>query len=277
MKILFSLSCFLAGWAAAVPAQDTLRGWSVSAGYTYERLLEGYVFVKGVNTAADTLSFGQDLNINSWHHVFLGVKKTFGNRLELILSAERFFYASTAGSEKDIYHNDLVLDGRAGVSTGGSRVWRGLLLLEGPVSRQSAPLRLSWSAGVLYDHMIFKLRGQITNSGNPLNFREDFNDQFVPSLVFGGKLEWNPRHSARSRFILGTFGSFIPSRVVNRLTGSKFEYTSINAALGYRHEAGRFFIHPKITARHMYSQNDNGRHVFKATNGGVQVEGGVRF
>jgi hypothetical protein len=258
-------------------AQEKKGNWSVSLGYTFEPLIDGYVYVKEINSVADSLSFNEDLNVSRWHNVSVKVKKTFKSKSSLSLSFEKFFYASTNKLDKNIYYNDLVINGRAGITVSNSYIYRGLLLFEDPVTKWDAKLRLSYLVGLLYDNIIFHISGQVINEGDSVNFRENFNDQVIPSLVLGGKAEWSICQSAHSRITLETFGTYIPSRLMNRLTGATFEYTAINGALGYTYDTGKFFISPKITGRHMHSRNDEERHIFRTTNGGVNLEIGFRF
>ena len=257
--------------------QENRRSWSTSIGYTYEPYIDGYVFVKEINSAADSLSFKEDLNVSRWHNVALKVSKTFKNYSSLSLSVERFFYSSTNKLNRNIYHNDLVLDGQAGVSTKGSYIMRGLLLFEDPITKYDAKFRISYAAGLMYDHIIFKFKGVIINDGDSSNFRENFNDQVIPSLVLGGKVEWNLCNSSRSLISLESFGTYIPYGIMNQLTGSKFEYTAINGSLGYKYDTGKFFIYPKIVGRHLHSRNDADMHVFRSNDGGINLELGIRF
>jgi len=90
--------------------------WSASLGYTYDFLVEGYVYVKEVNSMADSLSFNEDLNLSNWHNAAIELKYNFKNDAALSLSVERFFFTATNRVNKNLYYNDLVIDGSAGIS-----------------------------------------------------------------------------------------------------------------------------------------------------------------
>jgi len=258
-------------------AQEKKGSWAVSLGYAFEPLIDGYVYVQEIGSIADSLSFNEDLNVSRWHNLAVKVRKSFRSNSSISLSFEKFFYASTNTLNRNIYYNELVINGRAGISVNESYIYRGLLLFEDPVTKWESKIRLSYMAGLLYDNIIFHISGQVINNGDSVNFHENFNDQVIPSLVLGGKAEWRISRSTHSRITLESFGSYIPSRLMNRLTGARFEYTAINAALGYIYDNGKYFFSPKITARHMHSRNDEERHIFRTTNGGISLEIGYRF
>lgn len=275
MKKLLTLLFCIAGLHSF--AQETKGTWAVSAGYIFEPLIDGYVYVQELGTAADSLSFNEDLGVSRWHNVSLKVRRTFKNHSSISISAERFFYSATKKTNRNIYFNELVINGRAGITVDDSYINRGLLMFEDPITKWDAKLRISYMAGLMYDNIIFHISGQVINDGDSTNFKENFNDQIIPSLVLGGKLEWGICNSTKSRLTLESFGTYIPSSLMNTLTGAKFEYTAINAGLGYTYDTGKFFVSPKITVRHLHSRNDENRHIFRTSNGGVGVEVGFRF
>src|SRR6186713_2248556 len=85
--------------------------WTASLGYTYDFFVKGYVYVKEVNSIADSLSFNEELNLSHWHNGAVELKYTFKNDAALSLSFERFFFTATNTVKKNLYYNDLVIDG----------------------------------------------------------------------------------------------------------------------------------------------------------------------
>src|SRR5436190_7136523 len=116
---------------------------TTSLGYTYDFFVDGYVYIKEVNSIADSLSFNEDLNLSHWHNAAVDLKYTFKSDVSLSLSVERFFFTASNKEFKNIYYNDLVIDGSAGISIKDTRMYRGMLLFEFPVTRRSSCIRVA--------------------------------------------------------------------------------------------------------------------------------------
>lgn len=276
MKKLLCLLLLISIHARAQEVNDTpeRKGyWTASVGYTYDFLVDGYVYVKEVNSAADSLSFNQDLNISHWHNASIKLKYTFKNDAGLTFSVERFFFTETHSVKKNLYYNELVINGNAGITLKDSRVYRGMLLFEKPVTRRSSPIRASLEAGLMYDYIHLKIKGQIINEGDSLNFKEDFNDQVIPAPVLGAKAEWFIGSGDRSVISLEAKGTY-----VNKwLEIYHYEHTAVNVELGYRYNTRCFFVSPKLVFRHMHSREDESKHVFDISTLGANMEVGFKF
>src|SRR6187455_2301311 len=107
MKKLLCLLILTSSYAYSQEQTETpeRKGyWTASAGYTYDFLVDGYVFVRDVNSVADSLSFNQDMNLSHWHNLAVELKYTFKNDASLSLSVERFFFTDTHKVNKNIYY-----------------------------------------------------------------------------------------------------------------------------------------------------------------------------
>jgi hypothetical protein len=260
-------------------SQDTTKSqerkgyWTASMGYTYDFFVDGYVYVKEVNSIADSLSFNEDLNVSHWHNAALKIKYTFKNDASLGLSVERFIFTATNRVRENIYYNDLVINGSAGISIKGTNMYRGMLLFEKPVTRRGSCIKASLEGGLMYDYIHFEITGQIINEGDSLNFKEDFNDQVIPAPVLGAKAEWMLGSGDRSIISLEAKGTYVSQW----LEIYKYEHTAINAELGYRYNTRCFFISPKLVYRHLHSREDENNHVFDITSLGANLEVGFKF
>jgi len=270
LLMLFSLTAF-AQDENVVPERKGY--WSASLGYTYDFLVEGYVYVKEVNSVADSLSFNQDLNLSHWHNAALKLKYTFKNDAGLTFSVERFFFTETHKVKENIYYNDLVINGSAGISLKETQMYRGMLLFEKPVTRRGSCIRASLEGGLMYDYIHLKITGQIINEGDSLNFKEDFNDQVIPAPVLGAKGEWFIGSGDRSIIVLEAKGTYVSQW----LEIYNYEHTAVNVELGYRYNARCFFISPKLIYRHLHSREDESQHVFDISTLGANMEVGVKF
>jgi hypothetical protein len=247
--------------------------WTASMGYTYDFFVDGYVYVKEVNSIADSLSFNEDLNFSHWHNAALELKYTFKNDASLSLSVEKFIFTATNRIKENIYYNDLVINGKAGISIKGTNMYRGVLLFEKPVTHRGSCVRASLEGGIMYDYIHFEITGQIINEGDSLNFKEDFNDQVIPAPVLGAKAEWLIGSGDRSIISLAAKGTYVSQW----LEIYKYEHTAFNAELGYKYNARCFFISPKLVFRHLHSREDDSNHVFDITSLGANVEVGFKF
>lgn len=276
MKKLLCLLLFTSLYAYSQDEAETpvRKGyWTTSFGYTYDFFVDGYVFVKEVNSIADSLSFNEDLNQSHWHNAAVELRYTFKNDASLALSVERFFFTATHRVNKNIYYNDLVINGSAGITIKDTRMYRGMLIFEKPLTRHSSCIRAAVEAGLMYDYIHFEIKGQIINEGDSLNFKEDFNDQVIPAPVLGAKLEWFIGDGDRSAILLEAKGTYVSQW----LEIYKYEHTAFNAELGYRFNTKCFFISPKLVFRHLHSREDESAHIFDITTLGANMELGFKF
>ena len=277
LVMLISINTFAQEESATAPSDSVKperKGyWSTSLGYTYDFFVDGYVYVKEVNSIADSLSFNEDLNLSHWHNAALDVKYTFKNDAALSLSVERFFFTATNRVKKNIYYNDLIINGSAGISIKGTRMYRGTLLFEKPVTKRGSCIKASIEAGLMYDYIHFEIAGQIINEGDSLNFKEDFNDQVIPAPVLGAKAEWFLGSGDRSAITLEAKGTYVSQW----LEIYKYEHTAFNAELGYRFSSRCFFVSPKLVFRHLHSREDESQHIFDITTLGANMEVGFKF
>ena len=276
MKKLLCLFIFASthSFAQEESAPAERRGfWSASVGYTYDFYVDGYVYVKEVHSAADSLSFNEDLNLSHWHNAALKLKYTFKNESALSLSFERFFFTSEHQIDKNLYYNDLVIDGSAGITIKDTRMYRGMLLYEKPVTRRGSSVKATLLGGLMYDYIHFKISGQIINEGDSLNFKEDFNDQVIPAPVLGARVEWFPCNGDRSSIFLEVKGTYVSQW----LQIFKYEHTAFNSEIGYRYSTRSFFVSPKLVFRHLHSREDEILHEFNITTMGGSMEVGFKF
>jgi len=264
----------MAAYSQDSTASSERKGyWTTSLGYTYDFFVDGYVYVKEVHTIADSLSFNEDLNLSHWHNAALELRYTFKNDASLALSFERFLFTATNRENKNIYYNDLVIDGSAGISIKDTRMYRGMLLFEMPVTRRSSCIRVAPEIGLMYDYIHFKITGNIINEGDSVNLKEDFNDQVIPAPVLGVKTEWFIGSGDRSVILLEARGTYVNQW----LEFFKYEHTAFNAELGYRYNTKCFFISPKLVYRHIHSREDESAHIFDITSLGANMEVGFKF
>jgi hypothetical protein len=277
--LMKKLLCFLMfaslhGYSQDEQSAPERKGyWTASLGYTYDFLVDGYVYVKEVNSIADSLSFNEELNLSHWHNAALELKYTFKNDASLGLSVERFFFTATNRVNENLYYNNLVIDGSAGISIKNTRMYRGSLIFEKPVTRRGSCVKASIQAGLMYDYIHFEINGQIINEGDSLNFKEDFNDQVIPAPVLGAKVEWFPGSGDRSVIFLEGKGTYVSQW----LEIFKYEHTAFTAEAGYRYNAKCFFLSPKLVFRHLHSREDESNHVFDITTLGASLEMGFKF
>src|SRR5687768_18616646 len=70
----------LHGYAQDIDVAQERKGyWSTSLGYTYDFFVDGFVYVKEVQSVADSLSFNEDLNLTHWHNAAVEIRRTFKN------------------------------------------------------------------------------------------------------------------------------------------------------------------------------------------------------
>jgi hypothetical protein len=260
-------------------AQDAVKGhWKIEAGFDYSICVGGYVQVREFDFEGTHLSLINDLGMSSMNTLSLQAAREFRNGSQLAFYFEYFFLYGTASPDKNIMFNATELHGPYGLTVNTSNLYRGEIFWDTPL-RIFSSVTTTLGAGLIWDGLIFRIRGTVTAQSPHNEPKEDFISQSLPypELGFGVKKTF----SKRSSISLDARGTYIPLFKSFFMEGGNMwlNYATVNALLGYTWSDSHFYFTPAIHYRLIktYENSNEDTNDFYMNTMGVKIVLGWRF
>ena len=155
----------------------------ISARYTQEFVLGGYVQVREWDFAGDKLRLG-DLGMRNYPAIQLSIEQSFQGRHWISLSYDRYFITGKSTFNRDIAFNGTLIDGNHGIDVSPTQYFRASLNYRCLLFKTSKS-ELQYSVGLVMDHITFWLNGTVSAASPRDEVFEKFGRQALPYPVLG--------------------------------------------------------------------------------------------
>lgn len=252
--------------------------WNVNATFNHDVFVGGYVKVRENRYDGDKLSLGSDLGMKNWNSFSMEIGHYFWNRSGIKASFEDFIFSGSSVINRDVWFNATHLKGSDGLSIYHTQQFRAQLLYERPF-HFFPNVRTKWMVGLLYDGLIFRIRGTILQNSKRNEPYEDFISQALPYPQLGLGIEKDL--SLKSSLKAEINGTWIPLFKSFFIEGGHMflHYYALNMNISYRYYIKSFYLQPGIHWRLLKTYENSGEDTndFFVSSGGIYFTGGVSF
>lgn len=252
--------------------------WEVNATFNHDFFIGGYVRVRELQSDGDKLSLGNDLGMKDWNSASLEIVRFFRNHSGVRASFEYFIFNGSSIINRDIWFNATHLKGSDGLSIYQTQQFRGQLCYERPF-HLVPNLRTICIVGLLYDGLIFRIRGTTLPDTQRNESYEDFISQALPYPQLGLRIE--KELTAKSSLTVEIKGTWIPLFKSFFIEGGHMflHYYAMNINISYRYHIKTFYFQPGIHYRLLKTYENSGEDTndFFISSGGVNLTAGISF
>lgn len=250
--------------------------WEVNATFNHDFFIGGYVRVRELKSDGDKLSLGNDLGMKDWNSASLEIARFFKNHSGVRASFEYFIFNGSSIINRDIWFNATHLKGSDGLSIYQTQQFRGQLCYERTI-HLVPNLRTIYIVGLLYDGLIFRIRGTTLPDTQRNEPYEDFISQALPYPQLGLRIE--KELTAKSSLAAEIKGTWIPLFKSFFIEGGHMflHYYAMNINISYRYHIKTFYFQPGIHYRLLKTYENSGEDTndFFVTSGGVDLTAGI--
>lgn len=229
--------------------------YSISAGYTHEYVLDGYVRVREWDVQGDKMGLRQ-LGMTSYPALQAEIQKRLRKNKSITLTYDHFFMRGSATFDRDIAYNGTLINGRKGIDVSPTRYNRLTATFAGPIVSHRH-FQLNYKASLVIDHVTFYLDGDVSPASASTEVYEGFGRQAFPYPVLGveGRVAWNERDHLNAE--IG--GTYVPKFESFYTEGGNVDlhYKTLLAALSYSRRMNDFeaSVGARLRCMHLFQES----------------------
>lgn len=229
---------------------DSLIGrYSVGVQYTQEFVLDGFVQVREWEFAGDKMLL-RELGMRSYPALQVHLNRHLKRDRNLTFTYDHYFMRGDAKFDRDIFYNGTLIKGEKGIDVSPTRYYRITLMYSAPLfSRQ--PFHLRYEGGVVFDHIVFYLDGEVSPLSPKNEVYEGFGRQAFPYPVLGLQGAYCPTDN--SAFDVSLSGTYIPEFKSFYTEGGNvyLKYSNLQVQVSYRRPIRHVELKGGVKVRHM--------------------------
>jgi hypothetical protein len=229
---------------------DSLIGrYSVGAQYTQEFVLGGFVQVREWEFAGDKMLL-RDLGMRTYPALQVHLTKHLKLDRNLTFMYDHYFIRGDAKFERDIFYNGTLIKGEKGIDVSSTRYYRITVMYSGPLFSRE-PFRLGYLGGLVFDHIVFYLDGEVSPLSPKNEVYEGFGRQAFPYPILGLQAAYYP--TEKSALNVELSGTYIPEFKSFYTEGGNIylQYSNLQTQISYCTRIGRVALIGGLKLRHM--------------------------
>lgn len=164
-------------------SENKLDGFILGAQYNHEFVLGGYVRVREWELPGDKMML-KDLGMDNYSAVQVSVMKRLKRNNSIAVTYDHYFMRGSATFDRDIAYNGTLINGRNGIDVSPTRYYRISASYRG-MMLDKPHLGLQYMVGLVYDHIVFYLDGDVSVYSPRNEVYEGFGKQALPYPVVG--------------------------------------------------------------------------------------------
>ena len=254
-----------------------MSSYSISAQYTHEFVLDGYVQVREWELQGDKMNL-KGLGMKNYPAFQFQVTKHLRNNSSFAIAYDRYFMRGSATFNRDITYNGTIINGRKGIDVSPTRYFRLSAIYTGALLNKPR-FELWYKAGVVLDHITFYLDGEVTPSSPKNEVLEGFGRQAFPYPVLGLKSKIEVGHSNYINVELS--GTHIPKFRSFYTEGSKIylQYNNFESELSYSRTISDFelALGARFRYMHLFQESTEDTNMITTVTGGPFIKIVYRF
>lgn len=249
LHIFIVLAVLLARTANAQSVVVILPKYRVSAQYTQEFVLDGYVRVREWELVGDKMAL-RDLGMNTYSALQIRAGKELREKGNVSIIYDQYFMRGRATFDRDIVYNGTIIDGRSGISVSPTRYYR-ISVIYNHNLIAAKEFELSGLGGLVFDHIVFYLDGKVAPLSPKNEVYEGFGRQAFPYPFIG----FSGRYSVckRGSIFAETSGTYIPEFKSFYTEGGnvQLQYRNVLADVKYSYRLSELEFALGAKLRHM--------------------------
>jgi len=224
--------------------------YSIGAQYTHEFVLDGSIRVREWELEGDKMKL-RELGMKSYPALQVKVERRLKNKGNISLVYDHFFMNGKSTFDRNIIYNGTIINGRNGIDVSPTLYFRISAIYSAPlVKRQN--FSVLFTAGLVFDYIIFYLDGQVDPSSKKDEVLEGFGRQAFPYPVIG--LKGTVCLSAKGSMQWEASGTYVPKFESFYTEGGHvyLQYSNFQAGINYSRAISNFDVSIGVKLRYMH-------------------------
>jgi hypothetical protein len=251
--------------------------YSIGAQYTHEFVLDGFIRVREWELEGDKMKL-RELGMKSYPALQLKVERSLKKNRSISLVYDHFFMRGRSTFDRNIIYNGTIINGRNGIDVSPTLYFRISAIYSAPLVKQQN-FSLLFTAGLVFDYIIFYLDGEVDASSTKDEVLEGFGRQAFPYPVIG--LKGTTGLGSKGSIQWETSGTYVPKFESFYTEGGNvyLQYSNFQADIGYSRAISNFDVSvgTKLRYMHLFQESMEDTNIITTLTMGPYIEAVYHF